>query len=61
MFCNKPIDYVDSHTPYFDVFLWCYLYMTEEVRKITTQPILSAAGDPDRILIGEAPNLFLAD
>ena len=43
--CNKSIDDVDSHTPYFYVFLWRYCYMPDGVRNVTTQPILSSAGN----------------
>ena len=38
---NTPIDYVDSHTPYFDVFVWWSWSMTEEVSNITNQHIIS--------------------
>ena len=55
--CNTSIDCVYYHAPYFDVFVWWYLYILEEVRDITTQPILILAGDPEGILIGEAPKL----
>ena len=59
LYCNMSIDYVDSHTPYFDVFVWRFCSIPEEVRRITTQSILSYAGDTYVILIGKAPRLFL--
>ena len=33
--------------------------MIEEVRNITTQPIISMPGDPDGILIEKLPKFFL--
>ena len=33
--CNMPIDDVESRTPYVYVFVWCYLYIPEELGKIT--------------------------
>ena len=47
LFSNKPIDEVDSHTPYFDVFVWSSCSIPEEVSNIATQPILSLSGEPD--------------
>ena len=55
---NTLIDDVYSHTPYFDVVVWSYFYIPEEVSKITTQSIISVAGAPDVILIEKAPKLF---
>ena len=49
---NTPIDDVEANLPYFYVFICWSLSMLEEVRNITTQPILSLAGDTDSILIG---------
>ena len=56
--CNTPIDDVEYHTTYFDVVVWRYWYMPEEVRNITTQPILGLAVDPYGILIGKVPKFF---
>ena len=57
--CNTSIDDVDSHTPYFDVFVWRSCSMLKEVRNITTQYILVLAEYPYGILIGKTPKLFL--
>ena len=59
LYCNTTIDNLDSHTSYFDVFVWKSCSMLEELRNITIQPILSSAEDPYGILIGKAPKLFL--
>ena len=48
LYYNKPIDDIDSHTPYFYVFVWTYCFMPEEVSN--TLLILSLMGDPDIIL-----------
>ena len=50
--CGTSIDYVDSHTPYFDVFVCWYWSMPEELMNTTTQLIISYAEDPYGILIG---------
>ena len=57
--CNRPIDYVESHTPYFDLFVWRSWSMPDELRNITMQHILSSAGDPDGIIIGKAKQYLL--
>ena len=57
--CNTSLYYVESRTPYFNVFALRSCSMSEEVRNITTQSILSLAGDPYSILIGKAQKLFL--
>ena len=59
LYCNTSIYNVDSHTPYFDVFLWRTCSIPEVVINITTQTILSSMGDPYGIMIGKAPNSFL--
>ena len=50
--CNTPINNLDSHTPYFYVFVYWYLFMTEEVINITTQPITSSEWDTYGTWIG---------
>ena len=57
--CNTSIDDVYSHTPYFDVFIRSYCSMPEEFSNITTQYIISSAGDPYGILIGKKTKLFI--
>ena len=59
LYCKSSIYYVDSQTPYFDMFLWRSCSMTEEVSNITTQPILILTGDTYGILIGRPQNLFI--
>ena len=45
--------------PIFYVFVWSFCFMTEELRNITTQSILSLEGEPYVILIGKTPKCFL--
>ena len=59
IYFNSPIDDVDYHTTDFDMFVWCYLSIPEEVSNITMQPILSSTGDICGILIGESPKLLI--
>ena len=57
--CNTSIEDVDSHTPYFYVFVWRSCYIPEEVINITTQPILILEGEPNGILTGESQKFIL--
>ena len=61
IYCNTSIDDVDSHTPYFDVFLWRYFSITEELRNIVTQYILIFSGYSYGILIGKITKFFLVN
>ena len=55
------INYVDFNTTYFDVFVWCYWPMTEEVSNINTEPITGSADETYIILIGEGAKFFLVN
>ena len=57
--CNTPIIDVKYHTPYFDLFVWWSWSMPEKVTNTTMKHILSLAGEPNGILIGESPKFFL--
>ena len=59
LYCNTPIDDVESHNIYLCVFLWWYWSIPKKVMNITTQPILSSLVDSEGILIGYAPKLLL--
>ena len=59
--CNTYIDDVDSHTPYFDMFVQTSWYIPEEVRNITTEPIISLEEDSDVILIVEVLNIYFVN
>ena len=61
LYCNTLIDGVESHTPYFDVFVWSSCSIPGEVSNTTTQSILLLAGDPYGILIGKTPRFFLVN
>ena len=56
---NMPIDDVEYYTPYFDVFVFWYWSVPEEVREITMKNIFGLVGEPDGILIGWAPKFLL--
>ena len=56
--CITYIDYIDSHTPYSDSFVWRSCSTTEELSNITTQPNLSLTGDPYGIMIGKSMKFF---
>ena len=57
--CSMSIDDIESHTPYFCMFVWRYCSIPGELRNITTKYIISSAGYPYGVLMGKTPKLFL--
>ena len=57
--CSMSIDDVYYHPPYFDMFVWRSFFVPYKVRNITTQSILSSAGDLYGIRICKTTKFFL--
>ena len=57
--CSTSIDVVDPHTPCLGIFISRSCFVSEEVRNITTQSILSSVGEQYGIQVGKTPNFFL--